>query len=453
MNRTDLLSAGAYRKTARTGRISSWDHSGQNEDAFTVRPGESIILADVEGPGAFTHLWFVQGCRRVLGPGVAPYTVTNCPFMETPRALGLFDEENDSDFYRKVVLKMYWDDQEEPSVLAPLGDFFCIGHSMPANFQSLPFTVSVRPMDDHKYGGTSAVNCYLTMPFNKRARVEVENQGENTYIQYFYIDYELYAEPFGKDILYFHAMWKRENPTNGWAPSYMSANTREIQQPKNLDGQGNYVILETEGAGNYLGCNHSVTHLQNVWWGEGDDIIFIDDDSWPPSLHGTGGEDYFSQGWGMQKNAYPFAGTIVHEDDIAQNQVSYRWHMADPIRFNKRIKVTMETGHANHLRDDWSTTAYWYQTLPGPKLFLLPVELRIPRKATISKDDVPEPDMSKATDQQRELVKQREERFKEYLADRQIWIDRRAESSQVRAKKNVEMAQEVRDRWLASFAK
>lgn len=85
--------------------------------------------------------------------------------------------------YRKVVLKMYWDDQEEPSVLAPLGDFFCIGHSMPANFQSLPFTVSVRPMDDHKYGGTSGVNCYLTMPFNKRARVEVENQGENTYIQ------------------------------------------------------------------------------------------------------------------------------------------------------------------------------------------------------------------------------------------------------------------------------
>lgn len=155
----------------------------------------------------------------------------------------------------------------------------------------------------------------------------------------------------------------------------------------------------------------------------------------------------------MQKNAYPFAGTIVHEDDIAQNQVSYRWHMADPIRFNKRIKVTMETGHANHLRDDWSTTAYWYQTLPGPKLFLLPVELRIPRKATISKDDVPEPDMSKATDQQRELVKQREERFKEYLADRQIWIDRRAESSQVRAKKNVEMAQEVRDRWLASLTK
>lgn len=93
--------------------------------------------------------------------------------------------------------------------------------------------------------------------------------------QYFYIDYELYPEPHGKDILYFHATWRRENPTNGWAPSYMSANSREIQQPKNLDptGEGNYVILETEGAGNFIGCNHSVTHLQNVWWGEGDDIM------------------------------------------------------------------------------------------------------------------------------------------------------------------------------------
>lgn len=153
----------------------------------------------------------------------------------------------------------------------------------------------------------------------------------------------------------------------------------------------------------------------------------------------------------MQKNAYPFAGTIVHEDDVSQNQVSYRWHMADPIRFNKRIKVTMETGHANHLRDDWSTTAYWYQTLPGPKLSLPPVEMRLPRKATIPKDDVPEPDESRMTDQHRELVKQRKKRFDEYLADRQIWIDRRADDSQDRAKANVQIAKDLRQRWLASL--
>lgn len=86
-------------------------------------------------------------------------------------------------------------------------------------------------------------------------------------------------------------------------------------------------------------------------------MIFIDDDTWPPSMHGTGAEDYFSQGWGMQKNSFPFAGTIVHEGEMPHYQVSYRWHLPDPVRFNRRIKVTMEYGHANHLSDDWSTTA------------------------------------------------------------------------------------------------
>lgn len=168
-------------------------------------------------------------------------------------------------------------------------------------------------------------------------------------------------------------------------------------------------------------------------------------------MHGTGGEDYFSQGWGMQKNAYPFAGSIVHEEDVPQNQVSYRWHLADPVRFNTKIKVTMETGHANHLRDDWATTAYWYQTLPGPKLKLPPVGLRIPRKATIPKDDVQEPDLSRLTTDQAALVQSRNDRFNQYLADRQIWLDRRSKDSQERASKNVEIAKDLRARWLASL--
>lgn len=177
---------------------------------------------------------------------------------------------------------------------------------------------------------------------------------------------------------------------------------------------------------------------------------FIDDDTWPPSLHGTGGEDYFSQGWGMQKNAYPFCGSIIHEDDLPNNQVSYRFHLADPVRFNKRIKVTLESGHANHLRDDWSTTAYWYQTLPGPKLTILPVEQRLPRKATISKDDVEDPDPSEMSEVQQQMVQQRAERLREYLRDRQVWLDRRAQDSQERAKRNVELAKALRVRWLAS---
>lgn len=181
-------------------------------------------------------------------------------------------------------------------------------------------------------------------------------------------------------------------------------------------------------------------------------MIFVDDDVWPPSFHGTGGEDYFSQGWGMQKNAFNFAGTIIHEDDVANTQVSYRWHLPDPIRFSKKLKVTLETGHGNHLRDDWSTTAYWYQTLPGPKLSLPPVEKRLPRRPVVLQDDVPQgADTANLSDEQNAFVKQREERYKEYLADRQTWVDRRATDSKNRAMKNKEYAAEIRERWLKNL--
>lgn len=448
-----LLAAAAQRQTARTARISSWDQSGLNEDAFVVQPGETAVLADIEGPGKITHLWFVQTCRRMLGPSLIPYSKSGVAMMEIHNALGLSFEDNDPDYYRKILIKMYWDDSPTPNVLAPLGDFFCLGQSMAANFQSLPFTVSVKPSEEKKYGGAAAFNCYLPMPFNKRARIEVENQGDYAYIQYFYIDYELRLAPFDPtEILYFHAHWRRENPTPGWAPSSIQTNSLETQVP-NLDGKKNYTILETTGAGTYIGCNHSVTHFQGTWWGEGDDMIFIDDDTWPPSMHGTGGEDYFSQGWGMQKNAFPFAGTIIHEDDVPNTQVSYRWHLPDPVRFNKRIKVTLEYGHANHLRDDWSTTAYWYQTLPGPKLEILPVEQRLPRRPRIPVPDDSDVKVDNLTDLQKNLIRQNEERMKAFLEDRDQWLERRAAASRERARNNIEIAKDIRRRFFETELK
>lgn len=349
---------------------------------------------------------------------------------------------------------MYWDDSPTPNVLAPIGDFFCVGHSMPANFQSMPFTASVKPAEDKKFGGAAALNCYLPMPFNRRARIEVENQGDNAYIQYFYIDYELAPTPIDtKQMLYFHAHWRRENPTKGWAPAEMQTNSLETQVP-NLTGEG-YTILETEGAGTYIGCNQSVLHFQRTWWGEGDDMIFIDDDeAWPPSMHGTGGEDYFNQGWGMQRNAYPFCGSIIHHEDGESGgyQVSYRWHLVDPVRFNKRIKVKMEHGHANHLSDDWSTTAYWYQTLPGPQLDILPVEKRLPNRPKI---EPPLPSSSEPllplTELQKKMIHQRQERLKEFVDGRNEWLERRAKDSRQRAKRNVEIAKDIRRRFLQSL--
>ncbi|KAK5173247.1 uncharacterized protein LTR77_001928 [Saxophila tyrrhenica] len=446
-----LLSAASQRKVARSARISSWDQTGLNEDAFVVLPGETATLADIEGPGTITHLWFVQTCRRILGPGLIPYSKSGVAMMEIHNALGLNYEDNDPDYYRKIVIKMYWDDSETPSVVAPIGDFFCVGHSMAANFQSMPFTVSVKPSEEKKFGGATALNCYLPMPFNSRARIEIENQGEHAYFQYFYIDYDLLPNPHDTDqLLYFHAHWRRENPTSGWAPNNMQTNSLETQVP-NLTGDG-YTILETTGAGNFIGCNHSVLHFQGTWWGEGDDLIFVDDDTWPPSIHGTGGEDYFNQGWGMQKNAYPFCGTIIHEEDVPGYQVSYRWHLADPVRFNSKIKVKLEHGHANHLRDDWSTTAYWYQTMPGPKLDILPVAQRLPNRPKI--EPPPEPSASRElTEQQKSNIEAREKRFKEFVEDRNQWLERRAKASKERAESNVEIARDVRRRFMESLGK
>jgi len=340
---------------ARSGRVSSWDQTGRNRDAWVILPGETATLADLEGPGCITHVWMTQFCRRIIGPNW---------------------EVNDPDYYRKVLLRITWDDQEHPSVLVPLGDFFCLGHSIASNFASIPFTVSARPEQNRKFGGSAALNCYLQMPFNRRALVQVENQGDMPYGQYFYIDYELYKEPLPEDTLYLHAQWRRENPCDGWDPE-IQVNCPEANIV-NLDGRGNYLILEAEGRGHYIGCNISVTNFQGTWWGEGDDMIFIDGEEWPPSLHGTGSEDYLNQAWGMQANAYPMNGSALYEGDVPGYQVSYIFHLVNPVRFSKSIQVTIEHGHGNHSVNDWASTAYWYQILPHKPFDILPVEKRLP---------------------------------------------------------------------------
>ncbi len=136
----DVLAGLTHVRDARSARASSWDPSGRNQDYWVIPPGESVVLAELEGPGCVTHIWMTQFCRRVLGPGLLnPVQVgQTVPVLEIHNALGLSWEAPDPDYYRKVLLKIYWDDQEHPSVLAPLGDFFCLGHSMPGNFALSP---------------------------------------------------------------------------------------------------------------------------------------------------------------------------------------------------------------------------------------------------------------------------------------------------------------------------
>ena len=174
--------------------------------------------------------------------------------------------------------------------------------------------------------------CYFPMPFNKKAKIEIINENELPFILYFNIDYEMYKEPLDEDTAYFHASWHRENPCDGWGPD-LQVNSPEVNSVVNLKGDGNYVVLDVEGTGHYVGCNLTVKHYQGSWWGEGNDMFFIDGEEYP-SLNGTGTEDYFNHAWGMQRNAFPFYGTIVHEGDNTDGfHVAYRFHITDPGTF------------------------------------------------------------------------------------------------------------------------
>jgi hypothetical protein len=365
---TSWLANLARVRNARTARWSSWDRTGRNADAWLVPPGKTATLAEIEGPGCITHIWFTQFSRY--------------------RRFEDWDTA-DPDFYRKVLLKIYWDDETEPSVLAPVGDFFGLGHSMAANFCSLPFSGSTR--EPGKFGGPCALNCYLPMPFRKFARVEITNEGEHTYGQYFYIDYEQYDEPLDEDVAYLHAQWRRENPTDGWAHD-IACNHPSVNVV-NLDGKGNYTILEAKGRGHYIGCNLSVTNFHDSWWGEGDDMIWVDGYKWPPDLHGTGSEDYLNQAWGMQRNAFLFNGSALYEEDHRPYQVSYVFHLTNPVHFKKQILVTIEHGHANQMCNEFASTAYWYQLEPHKAFGIPPVARRLPVRTGLGAEVVDLPGM------------------------------------------------------------
>ncbi len=320
----------------KSGRCSSWQANGRNSDWWDIPAGESRVLTDIKGPGRITHIWMTQPAG-----------------------------------YRECLLRITWDDAKSPSVNVPLGDFFCLGHGIVNSFQSMPFTVSTN--SNNQFNAGCAMNCYLPMPFAKRAKVELVNQGKENQMQFFYVDYETFeAEP--DDMTgYFHAEFRRANPFGGWGHE-VSVNSAEanIANKDRLAWDNNYVILETKGRGHYIGCNLSVTNLQGTWWGEGDDMIWVDGYKWPPDLHGTGSEDYLNQAWGMQPNAFLRNGSSIYEHHTTPGtagytggyQTSYVFHLENPVRFTKEIKVTIEHGHGNHLQNEMSSVAYWYAAKP-----------------------------------------------------------------------------------------
>jgi hypothetical protein len=326
-------------------RSSSWDRTGGNNDSIIVPKGQTVAILEVEGAGCITHLWSTIKCE-------------------------------DKYHLRKILLRMSWDDEVDPSVEAPVGDFFGMGHAMTRNFVSAPLAMS--PQDG------KALNCFFPMPFSKSAKIEVTNESGEDAIYFFYVDYEEY-DRLPDNLGRFHAMWHRENPCKGMPDSEMTLD-EYMFGGTNLSGDGNYVILEAEGRGHYVGCNLNIHNLGNPvrwnWYGEGDDMIFIDGDR-TPTINGTGTEDYFNTAWCPNQVYHsPYHGIILPGGPNWSGKITlYRYHIQDPIQFQKSIKVTIEHGHANRRSDDYSSTAYWYQTEPHKRFpKMLAPEQRLPRE-------------------------------------------------------------------------
>jgi hypothetical protein len=299
----DILRNLGEKQGYRSRRVSSYDRGGGNRDSIVIGPGKAAVLAEIQGPAAIDHIWV---------------TIAAEPF-----------------YGRKIVLRIYWDGERTPSVEAPVGDFFGVGHGLNRNFASLPIACSSEGR---------ARNCYWYMPFRKSCRVTATNEGTRPVEAfYYYVDYRE-LETLGPEASYFHAQYRQEFPPT--------------------DGQ-NYLLLAAEGTGHYVGCNLSVLQRAMGWWGEGDDMIFVDGEA-SPSLHGTGSEDYFSDAWGMRQGESLFYGCPLQEEDFQAGAKAsvYRFHVPDPVPFKRSIRVTIEHGHANDRSDFLSSVAYWYQAEP-----------------------------------------------------------------------------------------
>jgi hypothetical protein len=323
-------------------RASSYDRTGGNEDFVKLSAGETITLLDAPGPGNITHIWITIASSEKY-------------------------------HLKKLVLRMFWDDENSPSVEAPIGDFFGLGLGDYFQFESVP--LSVAP--------DKALNCFFPMPFRKRARITLTNQGsENADSLYFNIDYQALSKDLPSETLYFHAQYRQAAPAKGWTNDWESNDSPAVNTKKNVDGQGNYVWLEAAGQGHFVGVTMSVLQNQDGWWGEGDDMFFVDGEKYP-SINGTGSEDYFLGAWdfGDHPFSYGLYGAPMKGAELAGSRSSvYRFHLDSPIPFMKSLKATIEHGHANHRSDNFYSVAYWYQKEPHTPFPELPrVENRIPR--------------------------------------------------------------------------
>ena len=312
-------------------RASSYDRTGANDDgnwSNKIQAGETRTIAALDGPGIITHIWITIATEEQF-------------------------------HLKKLVLRMYWDGEPNPSVEAPVGDFFGLGLGEYFLYESALLSV----------GSQKALNSFIPMPFRRSARITVTNEGISPVgAFYFNIDYERHKS-LPDEAAYFHAQYRQATPNHGWTTEWERNGDSTVNTRQNPTGEGNYVILDAEGRGHYVGVTHSILQNQGDWWGEGDEMIFIDG-STSPDIIGTGSEDYYVGAWcygGCGIN--PFGGTrptFAYErygnpmnggDDRGARWMVYRFHTDSPIPFDRSIQVTIESGHANHRSDNFYTVA------------------------------------------------------------------------------------------------
>jgi Protein of unknown function (DUF2961) len=323
-------------------RSSSWDRTGGNGDAVVVETGKDAVILDVTGAGVVTHVWFTINSHDPL-------------------------------HLKNLVLRAWWDGERAPSVEVPIGDFFGLGLGEYYTYQSALLVVA--PM--------KALNSYFKMPFANGARMTVENQGsvrtDNLYFAVDYVTVPSLPENLGR----FHAQYRQAAPCKGLRDDWKSNGDPGANDVKNLDGKDNYVFLEATGKGHFVGVTQAVLQNQEGWFGEGDDMIFIDGDAMP-TINGTGTEDYYNGAWDFYgqafANMHQGAPYTVDPERIGGRYCLYRWHTEGPLAFEKSIRVTIEHGHANSRSDNFYSTAYWYQTEPHAAFPALPkAEARVPK--------------------------------------------------------------------------
>ncbi|MHB8302433.1 MAG: glycoside hydrolase family 172 protein [Acidobacteriaceae bacterium] len=322
-------------------RASSTDPKDANADWRSVAPAATVTVLDADGPGTISHIWLTLA-------------------------------DPDPNHLKKIVLRMYWDGEPTPSVETPIGDFFGLGLGRYYRWQSEMLSV----------GSDKSLNSFFPMPFRRHARITVTNQGDTPIGSLYYnIDYRTYAHPLPDDTVYFHAQYRQAQPNHGWTNAWATNGDAPVSYKPNLDGKDNYVWMEAKGHGQYVGVTMSVLQNQDQWWGEGDDMFFIDGAKLP-SIAGTGSEDYFLGAWdfGGKPFSYQLYGAPVVGKEVAGSGSSvYRFHLDSPIPFTTSFKATIEHGNANHRSDNFYSVAYWYQAEPhAPFPPLPPVEQRTP---------------------------------------------------------------------------